>query len=89
MAQEACQRARDLYEKECREAQPQQQSDRKFLMELHFHDLRAKALTDKRTLEGAEAAQALAGHMTGKMTAHYTKAGEVERVKPVTMKRAS
>jgi integrase len=56
---------------------------------MHFHDLRAKALTDKRRLEGAEAAQALAGHTTAKMTAHYTKSREVERVKPVSIKRAS
>ena len=47
-------------------------------MGMHFHDLRVKALTDKRI--GAEAAQALGGHTTAEMTAHYTKAREMERV---------
>jgi integrase len=63
--------------------------DPNFLAGMHFHDLRAKALTDKRRLEGADAAQALAGHTTAQMTAHYTKSREVERVSPVPMKRAS
>jgi len=54
---------------------------------MHFHNLRAKALTDKRRQEGAEAAQALAGHTTAQMTAHYTKAREVERVSPVSLER--
>lgn len=80
-------RAREEYEKLCSEtgAQPEP----RFLKGMHFHDLRAKALTDKRRLEGADAAQALAGHTTAQMTAHYTKAREVERVSPVPMKRAS
>ncbi|RDK00158.1 hypothetical protein [Paraburkholderia lacunae] len=40
-----------------------------------------------RRLEGVEAAQALAGHTTAQMTAHYTKAREVERVAPVSLQR--
>lgn len=83
----ACQRARKVYEEHCggRGAVP----DPMFLIGLHFHDLRAKALTDQKRLYGADAAQALAGHTTAQMTARYTKAREVERVRPVPMKQAS
>jgi integrase len=82
-------RARRWYEEECAKAEPPLTPDPKYLHGMHFHDLRAKALTDKRRLEGAEAAQALAGHTTAQMTAHYTKAREIERVSPVPIKRAS
>lgn len=83
----ACQRARQRYERECGKAGGT--PDTRFLVGMHFHDLRAKALTDKRRQEGAAAAQALAGHTTAEMTAHYTKAREVEHVRPVAMKRSS
>lgn len=82
-----CERARRKYEKEC--AKVGTQPDSRWLMDMHFHDLRAKALTDKTRSEGASAAQALAGHTTAAMTAHYTKSREVETVTPLTLKRSS
>ncbi len=83
----ACQRAREKYEEACNETG--MEPDAQFLRDLHFHDLRAKALTDMKRLEGADAAQALGGHTTAEMTAHYTKSRAVERVSPVPLKRAS
>lgn len=83
----ACQRARESYEKQCE--RDGEEVSAIHLRGMHFHDLRAKALTDKQRVDGAVAAQALAGHTTAEMTAHYTKAREVERVSPVPMKRAS
>lgn len=80
----ACLRARQRYEKRCAEAG--ETPDPRYLVGMHFHDLRAKALTDLRREAGAEAAQALAGHTTAEMTAHYTKAREIERVTPVARK---
>lgn len=77
----ACRRARHWYENAC--GVNNQTPEASFLVGMHFHDLRAKALTDKRRQEGAAAAQALAGHTTAEMTAHYTKAREIERVSPV------
>ena len=56
---------------------------------MHFHDLRAKALTDLKRQRGAAAAQSLAGHTTESMTAHYAKSREVERVQPVPLTRSS
>ncbi|MDP9672791.1 UNVERIFIED_ORG: integrase [Burkholderia cepacia] len=56
---------------------------------MHFHDLRAKALTDLKRQRGAAVAQSLAGHTTEGMTAHYTKSREVERVQPVPLTRLS
>jgi len=77
----ACQRARQRYEKACGESG--EMPDPRHLVGMHFHDLRAKALTDLRRQAGAAAAQALAGHTTAEMTAHYTKSREIERVTPV------
>lgn len=77
----ACQRARESYEAGLKKAG--KEPDALHLMGMHFHDLRAKALTDKGRIEGAAAAQALAGHTTAEMTAHYTKARLIERVTPV------
>lgn len=74
-------RARKAYEKDC--AEKGIVADPKYLAEIHFHDLRAKALTDLKRLRGAASAQALAGHTTEGMTAHYTKSREIERVQPV------
>lgn len=82
-----CQRARRKYEEECAKAGTE--PDSRWLMDMHFHDLRAKALTDKTRVEGAAAAQALAGHTTAAMTAHYTKSREVETVSALTLKRSS
>lgn len=82
-----CQRARRKYEEEC--AKTGSEPDPRWLMDMHFHDLRAKALTDKTRAEGAAAAQALAGHTTAAMTAHYTKSREVETVSALTLKRSS
>ena len=45
--------------------------DRADIKNAHIHDLRAKALTD---MDSAKDAQALAGHATEGMTAHYRKA---------------
>jgi len=83
----ACQRARQRYEKRC--AESGETPDPHYLKGMHFHDLRAKALTDEWRQEGAAATQALAGHPTAEMTAHYTKAREVEHVRPVALKRSS
>ncbi|AGW89719.1 MULTISPECIES: hypothetical protein [Cupriavidus] len=58
-------------------------------MTSELQDLRANVLTDKGRQEGAAAAQASAGHTTAEITAHCTKAREVEHVKPVAMKRSS
>ncbi|AGW89715.1 hypothetical protein N234_06705 [Ralstonia pickettii DTP0602] len=77
----ACQRARQRYEKACTDSGST--PDPHHLVGMHFHDLRAKALTDLRRQSGAAAAQALAGHTTAKMTAHYTKPRDIERVAPV------
>lgn len=52
--------------------------DRAKVRNAHIHDLRAKALTD---MESAKEAQALAGHATEGMTAHYRKARTVTKVK--------
>ena len=65
----AVERARRWYEEECAKAKPPLTPDPRFLHGMHFHDLRAKALTNKRRLEGAEAAQALAGHTTAQILA--------------------
>lgn len=83
----ACQRARETYEATCKKDGIE--ADARYLLGMHFHDLRAKALTDKQRAHGAAAAQALAGHTTAEMTAHYTKSREIERVSPVPLKHAS
>lgn len=51
----------------------------------HFHDLRAKALTDAKR-QGLDA-QGLGGHTTEAMTAHYVKARNVQRVTPLQLKK--
>lgn len=57
-----CQRARKAYEDDCEERGTV--PDPQHWIGLHFHDLRAKALTDLKRLKGAATAQALAGHTT-------------------------
>jgi integrase len=43
------------------------------LPDLHFHDLRAKAVTDAKRAHGRDFAQALAGHSSGDMTDAYVR----------------
>ena len=49
--------------------------------DFHFHDIRAKALTDAKQL-GMDA-QRLAGHASIQMTEHYIKRRTVERITPI------
>jgi integrase len=49
--------------------------------DFHFHDLRAKALTDAK--KAGLDSQKLAGHATEKMTAHYIKRREIEEATPL------
>ena len=49
----------------------------------HFHDLRAKALTDAKRA-GLDA-QTLAGHSTEAMTAHYVKRREIDEIEALKM----
>jgi len=55
--------------------------ERAGVTDAHFHDLRAKALTDAKRA-GLDA-QTMAGHADPKMTAHYTKSREVVEVQPL------
>ena len=50
--------------------------------DFHFHDIRAKALTDNERL-GNQNTQLLAGHATRQMTDHYVKQRYVEEVTPL------
>ena len=50
--------------------------------DFHFHDIRAKALTDNERL-GNQNTQLLAGHSTRQMTDHYVKQRYVEEVTPL------
>ena len=43
------------------------------LQDLHFHDLRAKSVTDAKRQYGRDFAQALAGHASGEMTDAYVR----------------
>jgi integrase len=43
------------------------------LPDLHFHDLRAKAVTDAKRKHGRDFAQALAAHSSGDMTDAYVR----------------
>ncbi len=49
----------------------------------HFHDIRAKALTDASRQGGRDYAQALAGHADGSMTETYIRARETQKVLPL------
>ncbi len=53
------------------------------LVDVHFHDIRAKALTDAKRHGGLDYAQALGGHESRDTTEGYVKAREVERVRPL------
>ncbi len=56
------------------------------LKDVHFHDIRAKALTDAKRDGGLDYAQALAGHESRNTTEGYVKARDVERVRPLNRK---
>ncbi|RMD79710.1 MAG: hypothetical protein D6809_02965 [Gammaproteobacteria bacterium] len=51
--------------------------------DVHFHDLRAKALTDAAREGGRDYAQALAGHADVSMTEAYIRAREWRKVTPL------
>ncbi len=51
--------------------------------DLHFHDLRAKSLTDAARRAGRDYAQALAGHADVSMTETYIRAREWTEVQPL------
>ncbi|MHB8392020.1 MAG: tyrosine-type recombinase/integrase, partial [Acidobacteriaceae bacterium] len=52
--------------------------------DLHFHDVRAKALTDAQREAGRDYAQALAGHKSGDMTEAYVRARTTQKVRPLS-----
>lgn len=54
------------------------------VLDFHFHDIRAKSLTDLKRAGGD--AQLLAGHQSSEMTDHYVKRREIERVVPLSFK---
>ncbi|MHB1644044.1 MAG: tyrosine-type recombinase/integrase [Acidithiobacillus sp.] len=49
----------------------------------HFHDIRAKSLTDASKIGGRDYAQALAGHADGSMTEVYIRDREFTHVRPL------
>ncbi len=51
------------------------------ICDIHFHDIRAKALTDAKR-QGKDAQQ-LAGYATSAMTDRYVKSREIEVVEPL------
>jgi integrase len=51
--------------------------------DMHFHDVRAKALTDAQREAGRDYAQALAGHKSGDMTEAYVRARTTQKVRPL------
>lgn len=51
--------------------------------DLHWHDLRARALTDAARALGRDYAQALAGHASGDQTEAYVRARETVPVRPL------
>jgi integrase len=51
--------------------------------DIHFHDLRAKALTDAKEKGGIDYAQLLAGHASVVMTERYVKVRSVQKVQPL------
>jgi integrase len=54
--------------------------------DVHFHDIRAKSITDAKRLNGLDYAQALAGHESRDTTEGYVKSKETERVLPLGRK---
>ena len=49
----------------------------------HFHDIRAKAITDAKEQAGLDYAQTLAGYQSRNTTEGYVKARDVTRVRPL------
>ena len=54
--------------------------------DFHFHDIRAKSLTDLDRQVGN--AQALAGHKNPEMTRHYIKRRKVQKVTPLKVRES-
>jgi integrase len=54
--------------------------------DVHFHDIRAKSITDAKRLGGLDYAQALAGHESRDTTEGYVKSKETERIQPLDRK---
>jgi integrase len=57
--------------------------DRVSLSDIHFHDIRAKALTDAKRIAGSDYAQALGNHASVGTTESYIKTREVNTVRPL------
>ena len=53
------------------------------LSDIHFHDIRAKALTDAKRIAGSDYAQALGNHASVETTEIYIKSREVNTVRPL------
>jgi integrase len=53
------------------------------LGDIHFHDIRAKALTDAKRRRGSDYAQTLGNHASVETTEGYVKAREVNTVEPL------
>lgn len=51
--------------------------------DVHFHDIRAKSLTDAKEKCGIDYAKLLAGHASVVMTERYVKARSVQKVHPL------
>lgn len=51
--------------------------------DVHFHDLRARALTDAHAAHGRDYAQALAAHVSGQTTELYIRARQGRVVRPI------
>ena len=52
-------------------------------MDITFHDIRAKSLTDAKEKGGLDYAQALGGHLNQSMTERYIKAKSIDKIEPV------
>jgi integrase len=53
------------------------------LDDLHFHDIRAKSLTDAKRKLGSDYAQSLGNHASVETTEGYVKAREINTVRPL------
>jgi integrase len=57
--------------------------DRADLIDINFHDIRAKAITDAYNQRGLDYAQKLGGHENRDQTEHYIKKKNTEGVEPI------
>lgn len=57
--------------------------ERSRVEDIHFHDLRARAITDAKNIGGRDYAQSLATHANGSMTETYIRGREHLKVKPL------